>query len=122
MNRETKILRMIYRELNTKAFNGKLPMCDIQYVNLPNENWYATFYFYMKPMTIVINKPYIENRVSMLKETILHEMVHVWQYVKDKEMLHNKSFFRMLRKACKDANIAFDERYFQHVKKTNYTF
>lgn len=117
MKRETKILRMIYRELNTKAFGGTLPMCKIKYVNKKSD-WCGMFVFWKN--TILINKRVIDKHESALKETILHEMVHVRQYVRGLNFTHNKHFFKVLRKACKDANIRFDDRYYQAVKTFNF--
>lgn len=118
MKRETKILRMIYRELNTKAFDNTLPMCRIKYINNKNKNWFGEFRYWK--MTIVVNKHWVKTNQTMLKETILHEMVHVRQYVRGLNFTHNVAFFKVLRKACKDANIRFDDRYYQAVKSTNF--
>jgi predicted SprT family Zn-dependent metalloprotease len=126
MKRETKILRMIYRELNTKAFNNTLPMCKVKYINNEKKRWCGAFKFW--EMTIIINKAALNNKESMLKETMLHEMVHVKQWIKhwntDNDYInifkHNKYFFRILRKACKDANIKFDDNYYQAVKALDF--
>jgi len=126
MNRETKILRMIYRELNTKAFDNTLPMCRIEYINDERKNWCGAFKFW--EMTILINKAPLNNKEVLLKETILHEMVHVKQWVKylnnednnTDVFKHTKHFFKLLRKACNKANIKFDDRYFQIVKALDF--
>lgn len=118
MKRETKILRMIYRELNTKAFDNTLPMCKIIYVNNKWFNWAGEFRNWDK--TIVINKYWIQDKKATLKETIIHEMVHVRQMVRGLEFSHNTHFFKVLRKACKDANIRFDNRYYQAVRTLNF--
>ena len=97
MNRLFKL----YDRYNEEFFNGILPFVDI--VVKPLEDVYAFTMHQGDSIWIEISEGL---NVTEEHDTLLHEMVHVWQAVTERKMSHGKSFKNKAKQICKATGIA----------------
>ena len=116
-------MRRLYKELNTKAFDNTLPMVIIKL----SYNTYMTYdnnkirpcglYDGRKQKSITL---YVNNlEPGQVKETMLHEMIHLMQHINGRKLKHGNYFFKHLRKACEKANVRFDDEFYIATKFAN---
>ena len=108
-------LRRVYQELNTKAFDGMLPNVVIKisyntYMSFDNMKIRPCgFYDGRKQKSITLYPNNLE--AGQLKETMLHEMVHLMQHIKGRKLKHGRYFFKHLNTPIHSLNILHKYHY-----------
>lgn len=104
-----------FDKYNKKHFGNELPQVDIIVAPLRSaygwtEPAFASHFAHDVPgeedeqndFVLIILSDDMSNKMQL--ETLLHEMIHVWQFVKGKDMDHGKSFYKKAKKICKAHN------------------
>ena len=89
-------LQAHFNLFNEKYFNNSLPVVDIKYCNSksyvgifnPNKNKNGRF-------TIKISQ-YYELPIIEIENTLIHEMIHLWQWVNNYRDVHGSSFIKKM--------------------------
>ena len=89
-------LQLLFARLNNEHFNGEAPDCRIQY-NERFSNSAGRVTYGRLPLTIELSPKHFRRHPEALAETLLHEMIHAWCYVKFGETGHGLRFKRKLR-------------------------
>ena len=90
-----KNLKQFYKQFNDDIFQNELPSVKIKFSRtIPCYALFTVFEdcnYYVKGPIIYINPIYNKNRSDFL-DTLLHEMIHVWQWCNNLELNHGKEF------------------------------
>ena len=89
-------LQLLFARLNNEFFNGELYDCRIAY-NERFSNSAGRITYGAHPMLIELSPKHFRQHPEALVETLLHEMVHAWCYVKFRDTGHGSRFKRKLR-------------------------
>lgn len=83
-----------FNSLNYMYFNGNLPMVTIKYCN--SKSYMGMFCVQRnKPHVIKINKHYDISDID-IEDILVHEMIHLWQYINDYKDWHGHSFIKKM--------------------------
>jgi hypothetical protein len=88
----------LFDEYNKKYFFNQLPFVDIFIEEETEGNcwgWFDSCHDDTSEPCIIIRA---DLREEYLEDTILHEMIHLWQYVKCYPVDHGTSFLRQIRR------------------------
>jgi hypothetical protein len=90
----------LYDRYNKEFFDGTLPFVDIVVQKLED----AYGYTYDEGFGVYIE---LANDLSDqdMHDTLLHEMVHVWQIVTNRKLGHGRNFKRKAKTICKATGI-----------------
>jgi predicted SprT family Zn-dependent metalloprotease len=87
-------LQLLFAALNNEYFGGAIPAYRIAYNgrfgNLAGRITY-------KPPLIELSPKHFEGRAEALRETLLHEMIHAWLYVRGENPNHGAAFKKKMR-------------------------
>ncbi|MGC1380542.1 MAG: SprT-like domain-containing protein [Candidatus Baltobacteraceae bacterium] len=89
-------LQLLFARLNYQFFNGEVPGCAIRY-NERFSNSAGRISYSGRPMVIELSPKHFRKHPEALEETVLHEMIHAWCFVKFGETGHGARFKRKLR-------------------------
>ncbi len=89
-------LQLLFARLNYRHFNGEAPDCRIRY-NERFSNSAGRIAYDARPMLIELSPKHFRRYPEALEETLLHEMIHAWCWVKFRDAGHGPRFKRKLR-------------------------
>ncbi|HEY1656081.1 MAG TPA: SprT-like domain-containing protein [Candidatus Tumulicola sp.] len=89
-------MQLVFARLNYQCFNGEVPDCRIVY-NERFSNSAGRIDYGKQPMTIELSPKHFRKYPEALEETLLHEMVHAWCFVRFRETGHGARFKKKLR-------------------------
>jgi predicted SprT family Zn-dependent metalloprotease len=89
-------LQLLFARLNYEFFNGEAPDCRIRY-NERFSNSAGRITYGAKPLAIELSPKHFRRHPEALQETLLHEMIHAWCYVRFDDTGHGPRFKRKLR-------------------------
>ncbi len=99
-------LQFLFARLNYEFFNGEVPDCRIRY-NERFSNSAGRITYGRPPMLIELSPKHFRKHPEALEETLLHEMIHAWCYVRFRDTGHGPRFRKKLR-ACGLSSIYHD--------------
>lgn len=86
-------MKKLYKKYNKKYFDNKLPKVKLKYKTL--DDAYGWTIGEGKKISIWIADDLTKKE---MKETLRHEMIHVWQHINGKDMDHGKQFKKIATK------------------------
>lgn len=89
-------LQLLFARLNYQFFNGEVPDCRICY-NERFSNSAGRIDYAQRPVTIELSPKHFRRYPEALEETLLHEMIHAWCFVRFRETGHGAAFKKKLR-------------------------
>jgi len=89
-------LQLLFARLNYQFFNGEVPDCRIRY-NERFSNSAGRITYGAHPMVIELSPKHFRKYPEALEETLLHEMIHAWCYVRFRDTGHGPRFKKKLR-------------------------
>lgn len=89
-------LQLLFAHLNYEFFNGEVPDCKILY-NERFSNAAGRTTYGAHPLEIELSPKHFRRYPEALRETLVHEMVHVWCYAKFRDTGHGPRFKKKLR-------------------------
>jgi len=116
----TKV-EIMYDMFNHTLFADMLPRCNVKIVKL-RKAYYAAFD--PNTFTLEINARAIKQDGHDVREAVLHEMVHVEQYVihDNEDMLHDEDYFDRLAEVCEQAQVDFDHAFYNVALAMGFNF
>ncbi|MBV9699093.1 MAG: SprT-like domain-containing protein [Candidatus Eremiobacteraeota bacterium] len=89
-------LQLLFARLNYQFFNGEAPDCAISY-NERFSNSAGRITYSDRPLAIELSSKHFRKDPEALEETLLHEMIHAWCFVKYRDTSHGARFKAKLR-------------------------
>lgn len=89
-------LQLLFAELNNLYFNGEIPACRIRY-NARFSNSAGRITYSTRPMIIELSPKHFRESQALLRETLLHEMIHAWLHARGQDPGHTPAFKKKMR-------------------------
>jgi len=86
-------MQKLYQLFNRQIFDDKLPACKIRTRNLKGMSG-RTEAVSDRPKLLIYIDLHKRLTIADRYDTLLHEMVHVWQYENDLDMDHGRTFWK----------------------------
>ena len=97
-----------FNEFNALYFDGKLPHCLIQINNNKSRFGYFRYNKYSGGRYIAISRYDGLRKEIAIQRTLIHEMIHFWQYINYGSSDHSRTFKAMSKKIYSLSNGVFD--------------